>query len=105
MDFFQWLHEWFTVDLYNFVVETVTWLTYKLIWMRIKGVIFLYTFLWTIASTIISDLALAARWSSILSYLPGTIKAQLEFFNVFTGLTWVFQSFTTKFVLNLFKWK
>jgi hypothetical protein len=105
MDFFQWIYEWFTVDLYAFVEDTVIYLTYKLIWMRIKFLVWFYGFAWSVASLLIADLQLAIRLSTAVSYLSPTLQANLEFFKVFTGLTWMLQAFATRFTLKFLNQK
>jgi hypothetical protein len=103
MDFFQAIYEWFTVGIYDFVVETAAYFTYQLIWMRIQAMIWLYTFSWTIAGMFITDLQLAERMASVVGLMSPTIKSNLEFFNVFTGMAWILQAYITRFVLAFLK--
>ena len=103
MDFFQAIYDWATIDVYNIIVDTAEWVLLKLILMRIKFMVWLYGFVWSAASVIIADLSMAVRLSTIINAIPIEIRGICEYFNVFTGLSWVFQSFIAKFSLNLFR--
>lgn len=100
MDFFQSIHDWFTQDVYQFVTDTIEYLAVKLIWMRIKFTIWLYGFSWSVASALLADLRLAATLNSAISAISPTLQAQMEFFNVFSGIQLMLQSVAAKFSLN-----
>ena len=103
MDFFQSIYEWFTVDVYTFVKDLFVYLGYKLVWLRIKMMAQLYSIAWSIAYALIQDLQILSNWHTVLTFIPAPLKAQLEFFNVFTGISWMFNSLATKFTLRFFK--
>ncbi|MCC2604092.1 hypothetical protein [Planctobacterium marinum] len=103
MDFFQAIYDFFTVDVYNMANDAIQYLALKLIWARIKFTIWLYSTAWAVASAFIADLQLAARLAAAIGYISPSLKSSLEFFNVFTGLSWVFQSLVAKFALSFVK--
>jgi hypothetical protein len=103
MDIFQFIYDWFTIDVYNFVMEILTYLTFKLIVLRIEMSIWAYSFFWGVAKVMMEDLGVASRFASTLNAIPPDIRANLEYFNVFTGLQWIFQAFTTKFIMKFFQ--
>lgn len=103
MEIFQFIYDWFTVDVYNFVQEGVEYVLLKLIWMRIKFIIWIYGTAWSVAATLIADLRIVANWHLALSFIPPQMKSTLEFFNIFTGLSWTFNALATRFVMRFIK--
>ena len=101
MDFFQEIYNFFDSGIYDFVKEIFVWLNYKLLIWKITSMLFMLDVAYGLFNLIIADLKLAERLANVLSMIPADTKSLLEFFNVFTGLSWMFQALGTKVVLKL----
>lgn len=101
MDFFQAIYDWFQVDLYNFVTETIEYLLLKLVWFRIKFSIWISGIVWSVARALLVDLNVANLLANAVSSISPQNQGLLEFFNIFSGMQLTLQSLAAKFVMKV----
>lgn len=104
MDGVNWILHWLNSGIYGFIEEAFKELAAWYVVMKIKAMIFMLHFSWTVASTIMENLSLGAYINQAFSSLDSRFMAYLTFFRVPESLNLLLQAVITRFTLSILGW-
>ncbi len=103
-EFFQFISDWLTVDIYPFLEEVFAQLiTWVLVW-KIKAQIFFVSFSWGVAKNILINIGLSGVISSAWASLDSQLVGYLTFLRLPECINLLLQAIVTRFVLNFMGW-
>ncbi|MFC2974075.1 DUF2523 family protein [Azotobacter bryophylli] len=98
--FFQAAWDFIASGIYDFVKETMVFLTKVAIYSYIETSIFLVDVAYEVVQDIFVDLGIAAQVQSAYGTIPGEIQNALAFFGVPEALTIIFSAVPTRWAMK-----
>lgn len=100
LDFFQWVWDFLSLGIYQFVKDVLVLLTKVAIYSWISTQILALDVAYSAAQSILSNLGVAEAVREKWSALPAEVLSALSFFGIPQALNIVFSALSTRFVLK-----
>lgn len=98
--FFQWIWNFLTSGIYEFVKESMVVLTKAAMYSFFQMQLFALEIAYEAAQDVVSDLGVADAVRNQYGQLPGDLTAVLSFFGVPQALNILFSALSTRFMLR-----
>ncbi|MBV7564160.1 DUF2523 family protein [Pseudomonas sp. sia0905] len=98
--FFQWIWDFFTQGIYEFVKDGMVILTKAAMYSFLQMQLIALEIAYEAAQGVISDLGIASAVRERYGQLPGELTSALSFFGVPQALNILFSALSTRFMLR-----
>lgn len=100
MEWLAKLYEWVNVGIYDFATETFAYALEWLVVAKIELMIFITSFMWDVASNVITNIGLSGLINAAWGNLDSMLLNYLTFFRIPDCLNIIIQALVTKFSMR-----
>ncbi|NVK21814.1 MAG: DUF2523 domain-containing protein [Kangiellaceae bacterium] len=98
--FFDFIVEFFTVDVYDFVMSAWHWIVTNSILLYLKMKYWSLEFAWSVASAILVEINIGQQISQAFGLLSPETTNAINLLRIPEGIGYILQAIATKFVLR-----